>query len=47
MAVSDGTMLKKHHVGLWINGGTYEAPKWVRIKIYRKHNHNERRNTRG
>lgn len=32
MAVSDGTMLKKHHVGLWINGGTYEAPKWVRIK---------------
>lgn len=32
MAVSDGTMLKKHHVGLWLNGGTYEAPKWVRIK---------------
>jgi len=32
MAVSDGTMLKKHHVGLWINGGTYEDPKWVRIK---------------
>jgi hypothetical protein len=32
MAVSNGTMLKKHHVGLWLNGGTYEAPKWVRIK---------------
>jgi hypothetical protein len=32
MAVSDGTMLKKHHVGLWINGGTYEVPEWVRIK---------------
>ena len=32
MAVSDGTMLKKHHVGLWLNGGTYEDPKWVRIK---------------
>lgn len=32
MAVSDGTMLKKHHVGLWLNSGTYEAPKWERIK---------------
>ena len=32
MAVSDGTMLKKHHVGLWINSGTYETPEWVRIK---------------
>lgn len=32
MAVSDGTMLKKHHVGLWINSRTYEDPKWVRIK---------------
>ena len=32
MAVSDGTMLKKHHVGLWLNDGTYETPKWVRIK---------------
>ena len=32
MAVSNGTMLKKHHVGLWLNDGTYEAPKWERIK---------------
>jgi len=32
MAVSNGTMLKKHHVGLWLNDGTYETPKWVRIK---------------
>jgi len=32
MAVSNGTMLKKHHVGLWLNGGTYEAPQWKRIK---------------
>lgn len=32
MAVSNGTMLKKHHVGLWLNDGTYEAPNWKRIK---------------
>lgn len=32
MVVSDGTMLKKHHVGLWLNSGTYEAPEWERIK---------------
>lgn len=32
MAVSNGTMLKKHHVGLWLNDGTYEVPRWVRIK---------------
>lgn len=32
MTVSNGTMLKKHHVGLWLNDGTYEAPKWERIK---------------
>ena len=32
MAVSNGTMLKKHHVGLWLNGGTHEAPQWERIK---------------
>lgn len=32
MAINNGTMLKKHHVGLWLNDGTKEAPKWVRIQ---------------
>ena len=32
MALDAGTMIKKYHVALFLNGGTTDVPKWKQIK---------------